>query len=153
MLRYIFLIITIFLLASCKNETNNVIESPEEVVDSSGMEVLDTVSDVEIISDYDMSTVPTKDRKEFKENLARIEKKYGEQWDFCTCAVKQDSINRAFQNPSLSDEEFDRLLMRSDFIDEKCQAFMVQNPNVTPEERADHDRKVKECLKEAGVFK
>lgn len=150
MFRFLSLI-TLLFLVSCGNDVENVIDNVDEGVDSLDVEIVDTVADVEIISDYDMSTVDTKDVKEFKENLAKIEKKYGEQWDFCMCAVKQDSVNKAFQNPDLSDAEFDKVLKRSDLIDEKCQAFMVQNPNVTPEERADHERKIKKCLKEAGV--
>lgn len=146
-----FFLITLLFLVSCGNDAKNVIDNIDEGLDSLEVEVIDTVADVEIISDYDMSTVDTKDVKEFKENLAKIEKKYGQQWDFCMCAVKQDSVNKAFQNPDLSDAEFDKVLERSDLIDEKCQAFMVQNPNVTPEERADHERKIKKCLKEAGV--
>ena len=150
MFRFLSLI-TLLFLVSCGNDVENVIDNVDEGVDSLDVEIVDTVADVEIISDYDMSTVDTKDVKEFKENLAKIEKKYGEQWDFCMCAVKQDSVNKAFQNPDLSDAEFDKVLKRSDLIDEKCQAFMVQNPNVTPEERADHERKIKKCLKEAGM--
>lgn len=84
------------------------------------------------------------------ESLIEIEKKYGEQWDFCTCVIKNDSINKAFSKP-VSDSEFDRLSERFDVIDEKCKAFLVQNPNVTPEERVEHERKVKKCLKEAGI--
>ncbi len=150
MFRFLSLI-TLLFLVSCGNDVENVIDNVDEGVDSLDVEIVDAVADVEIISDYDMSTVDTKDVKEFKENLAKIEKKYGEQWDFCMCAVKQDSVNKAFQNPDLSDAEFDKVLKRSDLIDEKCKAFMVQNPNVTPEERADHERKIKKCLKEAGV--
>lgn len=144
-------IITLLFLVSCGNDTENVIDIIDDHSDSLVNEIVDTVSSVEIISDYDLSTVDKKDVREFKENLAKIEKKYGEQWDFCMCAVKQDSVNKAFQNPNLSDQEFDRVLERSDLIDSKCQAFMVQNPNITPEERADHERKIKKCLKEAGV--
>jgi hypothetical protein len=106
--------------------------------------------DVEIQSEYDMSTVDDKDLREFKENLAKIEKEHGEQWDFCTCVIKNDSINKAFSK-EVSDKEFDRLSERFDEIDQKCKAFLAQNPNSTPEERAIHEKKVKKCLKEAGI--
>ena len=105
-----------------------------------------------IISNIDISEVDEKHSEEFVESLIEIEKKYGEQWDFCTCVIKNDSINKAFSNP-VSDQEFDRLSARFDVIDEKCKAFLVQNPNQTPEERANHEKKVKKCLKEAGVKK
>ncbi len=103
-----------------------------------------------IISKIDMSEVDDKHSQEFMESLIDIEKKYGEQWDFCTCVVKNDSINKAFSKP-VSDAEFDRLSARFDVIEEKCKAFLVQNPNITPEERAEHERKVRKCLKEAGI--
>ena len=103
-----------------------------------------------IKSNYDMSLVDDNHSQEFMESLVEIEKKYGEQWDFCTCVIKNDSINKAFSQP-VSDAEFDKLSARFDVIDEKCKAFLVQNPNVTPEERAEHERKVKKCLKEAGI--
>ena len=91
-----------------------------------------------------------KNQKEFKENLAKIEKVHGEQWDFCTCVVKNDSINKAFSQP-VSDAQFDRLSLRFDEIDQRCKAFLMQSPNVTPEERIKHEKKVRNCLKEAGI--
>lgn len=117
-----------------------------EVIEDDG---LDTI---EVKSDYDMSTVvDQKNVKEFKQNLAKIEKEHGIQWDFCTCAVKNDSINKAFMEPNLPDDEFERLSNRFDVIDNKCKAFLAQNPNVTPEQRSAHEMKVKKCLKAAGV--
>lgn len=93
------------------------------------------------------------DSLELKESIKKIEAKYGEQWDFCDCVVKGDSINKAFTKPNLPDKEFDRLSKRFDEIDEKCQAFRIQDANRTPEERAAHEKKVKKCLKEAGIKK
>ena len=118
---------------------NDVIPSMERVKDS-----------LHIKSNYDLSTVDEKNKLEFMESLADIEKNYGEQWDFCTCVIKNDSINKAFSQP-VSDAEFDRLVERSDAIGVKCQAFLVQSPNQTPDERAMHQKKVRDCLKEAGV--
>ena len=80
-----------------------------------------------------------------------IKKKYGEQWDFCNCVVKGDSLNKALSNEKLSDEELDKLLLRFDEIDKKCQAFKIVDANRTPKERALHEKKVKKCLKEAGI--
>lgn len=88
---------------------------------------------------------------EFKENKKKIEAIYGEQWGFCECVVKGDSINKAFAKSNISDEEFDRLSKRFDVIDEKCQAFRIQDANRTPEERALHEKKVRKCLKNAGA--
>lgn len=93
------------------------------------------------------------DTNELQESIAKIEEKYGEQWDFCDCVVKGDSINKAFSKPNLPDAEFDRLSKRFDEIDEKCQAFRIQDANRTPEQRELHEKKVKKCLREAGIKK
>ncbi len=93
--------------------------------------------------------VATVDSVELNKSLKKIEAKYGEQWDFCNCVVKGDSINKAFLKPNLPDKEFERLSNRFDEIDEKCQAFRIQDANRTPEERAIHENKVKKCLKAA----
>jgi hypothetical protein len=93
------------------------------------------------------------DSIELKESIKKIEAKYGEQWDFCDCVVKGDSINKAFLKPNLPDKEFDRLSKRFDEIDEKCQAFRIQDANRTPEERIIHEKKVKKCLRDAGIKK
>lgn len=104
-----------------------------------------------IESDYDLETVDPKHREEFLENMAKIEKEYGQQWDFCTCIVKNDSVQNAIMDESLTDAQFDALFNRSEFIDGKCQAFLVQSLSQTPEERFEHKKKVDACLKEAGL--
>ncbi|MBL1280388.1 MAG: hypothetical protein COA33_008960 [Fluviicola sp.] len=144
------LIITLISVISCKTEVKDVIDG--EVVNDSIPElvVTDTLDSI-IVSDYDMTNIAKEDVKEFKENLVKIEKQFGEQWDFCLCVVKGDSINKAFMDPGISDKEFDRLSGRFDVIDEKCKAFRIQNPNITPAERAAHEKKVRKCLKQAGI--
>jgi hypothetical protein len=109
-----------------------------------------TKDSLHIKSEMDMSLVDPKDRKEFLKNLAEIEKKHGEQWDFCTCVLKNDSINKAFMK-ELSDEAFDKLSLRFDVIDAKCKAFLAQNPNQTPDDRAKHEKKVRDCLRAEGI--
>ncbi|MEY3236446.1 MAG: hypothetical protein RI883_547 [Bacteroidota bacterium] len=91
------------------------------------------------------------DSTELNASIAKIEEKYGEQWDFCDCVVKGDSINKAFSKPNLPDKEFDRLSARFDEIDTKCQAFRIQDANRTPEQRDKHEKKVRKCLRDAGV--
>lgn len=107
------------------------------------------IDSLDIHSEYDIKTVDRKDQKEFIENLAKIEKKYGEQWDFCTCVVKNDSINKAIADAS--DAEIDKLWNRLEAIEKKCQAFLIQSPKQTPEERLLYNKKVQDCLKAAGV--
>lgn len=142
-----FLYITALTLISCVSCTSGTAPEGEGGFKQRIREVK-KIED-KIISKIDISEVDEKHSEEFVESLIEIEKKYGEQWDFCTCVIKNDSINKAFSNP-VSDQEFDRLSARFDIIDEKCKAFLVQNPNQTPEERANHEKKVKKCLKEAG---
>ena len=144
-------LVTLFAVISCKSDSEINFETvSENDTISEVIDVVDTI-DKQIISDYDMSTVDKKNSQEFKQSLVKIEKQFGEQWSFCDCVVKGDSINKAFTNPNLPDAEFDRLANRLDEIDAKCQAFRIQNPNVTPEERAKHEKKVRDCLKEAGI--
>ena len=83
---------------------------------------------------------------EVQEAHVAIVKKYGEQWDFCKCIVKSDSVNTALMEAS--DEEFDNVMKRSDYIDSKCKGLLIQ-PNSTPEDRYKHENKVKKCLSSA----
>jgi len=87
------------------------------------------------------------DSTELKESMAKIEEKYGVQWDFCHCVVVNDSIDKAIKAGNTTD----KLMERWDYVDKKCQAFRIQDPNRTPEERDAHERRVKKCLKEAGI--
>lgn len=103
-----------------------------------------------IDSEYDLETVDRKHQMEFMQSLSKIEDEYGEQWDFCTCIVTNDSINKASMK-DLPDAEFDKLIVRMDYVDTKCKAFLVQSLNQTPEERYKHETKVKNCLKKAGI--
>jgi len=150
-MKRLLLLITIISLIGCKTNENSVDVDTDIVKDSlTDSERLSDSLDKEIISDYDMSMVDKENQTAFKENLVKIEKEHGAQWDFCTCVVKNDSINKAFAQP-VSDQTFDKLSDRFDEIDKHCKAFLAQNPNQTPEERIKHEKKVKKCLKAAGI--
>ncbi len=152
-MKQLILFITLFSFFSCKTEVENPVVVVEDIVVDSllvNVESNDSI-DTLIVSDYDMGDVDAKNIKEFKENLVKIEQEYGEQWDFCTCIVKRDSVNKAIIDENLSDSEFDQVFSRSDEIDEKCKAFQIQNPNITPEERAKHEEMVRSCLRGAGI--
>lgn len=126
-------------------------EIPEPEQPTTYKDTLEMQKDsLDIESEYDLETVDRNHQKEFMESLAKIEDEYGEQWDFCTCIVKNDSINKASMH-DLPDPEFDQLMLRMEYVDDKCQAFLVQSQNVTPEERYIHEQKVNKCLKEAGI--
>jgi hypothetical protein len=89
---------------------------------------------------------------ELKENHAKIVKKYGEQWDFCTCVVANDSINDAFEKGGMTPKQEEKLMARWEYVDNKCKE-MLTTPNTTPDERAKHDKKVMKCLKQNGLKK
>jgi hypothetical protein len=76
-----------------------------------------------------------------------IEKIYGEQWEFCDCVVKNDSVNTAIMDTD-DDAMIDLILVRMEIIDQHCKE-MLTTPNKTPEEREKHERKVKNCLRAA----
>lgn len=147
-----FFSLIVLVFVSCNTGHEEVVQN--DVGDTDSLETVAPEIDSLVkksISQYDLSTVDKENSKEFMENLVKIEKEFGEQWSFCDCVVKGDSINKAFSSPNLSDAEFERLSDRFDYIDSRCKAFRIQNPNATPEERADHEKKVKKCLKEAGI--
>lgn len=145
MRKYLFGI-TFVLLYSCSND------KPCADCGDCGRNLnVDEVTMEEAIVKAKTGAAHTVDTVELNESIAKIEEKYGEQWDFCDCVVKGDSINKAFSKPNLPDAEFDRLAARFDVIDEKCQAFRIQDANRTPEQRELHEKKVRKCLREAGV--
>ena len=144
------LLLTIIFAIGCNSNDKNLDEDIISCDIEHGDSVL-VISENDTISNYDMSTVDQGDSKEFKENLIRIEQEYGDQWGFCDCVIKGDSMNKAFAKPDISDTKFDKLSKRFDIIDEKCRAFRIQNPNITPDERQSHEAKVKKCLREAGI--
>ena len=143
-------VLCFFVLHSCGDEPTQELEDLVDVeVDSLDTDEPLENDTVEIVSDYAMDNVDPEEREEFKENLAQIEKKHGVQWDFCTCVIANDSLDRAVKDPNTNDADMDKILERFDVVAEKCQAFQIQNPNQTPEERARHEKKVRDCLKAA----
>lgn len=148
----IILISLLFIVASCGGGSTDTKLKPKDDKPMTEEDSLVAKKDsLNIKSEIDMSLVDPDKREEFLESLADIEDQYGQQWDFCTCVVKNDSIDKVFKNPGLSDSEVDRLMTRFDEIDLKCKAFLAQNPNQTPEDRIKHEKKVKDCLKAAGI--
>lgn len=82
---------------------------------------------------------------EKSENHIKIIEKFGEQWDFCTCVLANDSINSAFEK-TISDAESNKLMKRWEHVELKCKEFLTSE-NKTPEQRIEHELKVKKCLK------
>jgi hypothetical protein len=143
-LKYSFIILFFTLLiTACKSEDSEDTSTNEKVkqeIDSTS--VLDTTKTtpkkIEVVSK----------KEEKKEIHQKIVAKYGEQWDFCSCVTANDSINKAFEK-NLTDKQSEKLMVRWEYVENKCKEFLT-TPNTTPEQRLEHELKVKKCLKSAG---
>lgn len=127
------------------DENHSSSENPSENFNKQSLSVIDTVSKSSKASISTHKVETLNEQQESEANLTKIESQYGQQWDFCTCVKKNDSLDRAFKS-ELSDEEFEILLKRFDYIDQHCKAFLAGNPNLTPEQREEHKEKVRKCL-------
>lgn len=114
----------------------------------------DTISETDNLTTALKDTVVEKKSVtvEMKENHEKIVKKYGEQWDFCTCVVANDSINDAFEKGGMTPKQEEKIMARWEVVDLKCKELLT-TPNTTPEERAKHDKKVMKCLRQNGLRK
>lgn len=89
--------------------------------------------------------------KETKENHEKIVAKFGEQWDFCSCIVRLDSITDAFEK-KLTPTQEEKLMARWDYVDQRCKEVTTFD-NTTPDERIKHEKRVNKCLKQNGLKK
>ncbi|WP_341901167.1 hypothetical protein [Fluviicola taffensis] len=140
-----FLFLSLFVISCGSNE---------ECTDCQIETNVDTVAKADDLSTVlkDTATEKKAISVELKENHEKIVKKYGEQWDFCTCVVANDSINDAFEKGGMTPKQEEKLMARWEYVDNKCKE-MLTTPNTTPEERARHDKKVMKCLKQNGLKK
>ena len=138
-MKYITYLIAFFFLVSC---TGNTSQNAHKLDEKKKKDLIKKHIIEKKITHY------TSHKKEIEKAKVIIEQKYGEQWDFCNCVVKGDSINTALAKENISDKEFDILFKRFDYISNKCQAFKIESQDRTPEERDKHQRKVNKCLKE-----
>lgn len=81
-----------------------------------------------------------------QDEKARIESKYGVQWDFCDCVAKNDSIDKVLKNEKLSDSQIEELLKRAEIIENKCKLLLTDLKSNKADERNRHQQKVKKCL-------
>ena len=139
--RLLFIWIFFCLVSACQSNSVDVSRENDNVES-------DKIEKSKIIQGDDLVQPVLKEKTATAEkvvNLQKIEKKYGEQWDFCTCVDKNDSINRVAQLP-MNEKQEDKFMKRWEEIDTKCKAFLT-NPSTTPEERELHAKKVAACLK------
>ena len=87
-------------------------------------------------------------KNEKTENHNKIIEKFGEQWDFCKCVLANDSINSAFEK-TVTDAKTNKLMKRWEHVEVKCKEFLTSE-NKSPEQRIEHELKVKKCLKNAA---
>ncbi len=81
-----------------------------------------------------------------RENIRTvIEYKYGQQWDFCDCIVKNDSVNKLVE--TANEDQLSEILDYIDVIENHCKHVLTV-PSNTPEERLAFKRKVNKCLRE-----
>jgi hypothetical protein len=104
-------------------------------------------SPVEAVQMSSIKDTSTTGDAEFLENKAKIEKIYGEQWDFCHCVIVNDSLNKQIKAGKIDDN----LMERMEVVDQHCKAFLVMDDSKTPDEREAHEKKIKKCLKSAGI--
>lgn len=135
-----FLVLT-FLLFSCGS--NEECTDCEMEVQADTLEKKDDLT----VALKDTATEKKSVAVEMKENHAKIVQKYGEQWDFCTCVIANDSINNAFEKGGMTPKQEEKLMARWEHVDLKCKELLT-TPNTTPDERARHEKKVRKCLKQ-----
>jgi len=129
------ILLLLAVLVSCyeKNSKNLTVKSEKK---SKNSDTLKTESKT-------ITTISKKNEK--SENHIKIIEKFGEQWDFCTCVLANDSINSAFEKTT-TDAETNKLMKRWEHVELKCKEFLTSE-NKTPEQRIAHELKVKKCLK------
>ncbi len=131
------LLILLVICFSCtekKSKTNSTSTEKQLVIKDS---VKPEIKEMKIISKKNEKT----------ENHNKIIEKFGEQWDFCKCVLANDSINSAFEK-TVTDAETNKLMKRWEHVEVKCKEFLTSE-NKTPEQRIEHELKVKKCLKNA----
>jgi hypothetical protein len=143
MFKYSIILVALGMLYSCGSDTCEDCQVKDEPVKDSV--AVDPMQDA-LSKDTAVVLAPT---KEMAENRKKIEKKYGEQWDFCTCIIANDSITDAFEK-KLTPQQEQKLMERWDYVDRKCKELTTFD-QTTPEERTKHEKRVKKCLKEHGL--
>ena len=134
-------LLSALVFTNCKNNPPS--QQQEEEVPSISVDTISKVNGNDLL---EADEKPKALAKEREENHIKIVKKYGEQWDFCSCVTVHDSINIASQK-EIPEKQLEKLMKRWEYIETKCKEF-ITNPNKTPEERELHEKKVQRCLSE-----
>lgn len=138
--------VTLFLcLASCKGKPHNTQQDNETVEDTISQKEDSLAAERLPDLSKEIPIIQKNVDKNFEQNKVVIEKKFGTQWDFCRCVIANDSLDKLVKDGAELDDAF---MVRFEEVDQHCKAFLVMNPNKTPEERDLHERKIKECLRQ-----
>lgn len=137
-------ILFLLVITSCGESPKKKVKEPKTAQEKIQEEQAEIQS---VVSSQKKKTHASMAQKDMEKAKKIIEKKYGEQWDFCTCVQKNDSINKAFTKSNIPEKEFDRLFKRLEYVEERCQVFLIEDANSTPEQREAHAKKVKNCLR------
>lgn len=140
---HVVLLVFSILFFSCKNDapsTDPTLNQQDSTQVSNEKVVEEIVEPAKLVNTDSIKEV------EKTENQVAIVKKYGVQWDFCMCIQTLDSINEAFLEDNLSTEGETLLENRLSYVDNKCKAITTL-PSNTEEDRARHQKKVRDCLK------
>jgi hypothetical protein len=144
-LYFAFILAFSLLFSSCKSGSSDDVNNENDSI-----AIQDSIQSIKIDTNLVEENIDTikkvYENPEIQEAHVEIVKQYGQQWDFCKCIVKGDSVNNALMEAS--DDEFDAVMERSNFIDSKCKGLLIQ-PNATPDDRFKHEKKVKKCLDSA----
>lgn len=134
-MRNLILLIPIFLLACASGEDNE-----QDTTDSTAVVIEDT-TDLEIIEEDTTTFTETEEeaaeRKVVLKELSKV--------TFCDCIKKQNEINKKLEKAE-TDAEMDEVLAEMDkFTEGECKNLMAGD-RTSPSARAEHQRKVTECL-------
>ena len=143
-MRFFFAVFFCLVLFSCSqtskdkkrsiDSSKNIVSQNEELT-SSHNEKLET-------EDYSPNDILEK-KKNLETVDSSLNSKKNNEWDFCDCISKKDSINSLLAN--VTDIDLDDVLSFSEIVDKKCKGFFeydVSNVN----QRKKHKKKVADCI-------
>lgn len=131
----LILLIPIFLLACTSGD-----DSEQDATDSTMADIEDTIG-LEVIDEDTTTFIETEEEEaERKVVLKELPKT-----TFCDCIKKQNEINKKLEKAE-TDAEIDAVLAEMDkFTEGECKNLMAGD-RTSPSARAEHMRKVAECL-------
>ena len=94
-------------------------------------------------ADYQQKDIVDTEKKSLETVDSLLNSQKNNEWNFCDCIYKKDSINLLLSNASEID--LDDVLSFSEIVDKKCKGFFeydVSNVN----QRKKHKKKVADCI-------